>query len=38
MDKGKIVEVGTHAELINKDGLYSRLHKAQQTLAAGYTI
>jgi len=38
MDKGKIVEIGTHTELINKDGLYSRLHKAQQTLAAGYTI
>lgn len=38
MDKGMIVEVGTHAELLQKDGLYSRLHKAQQSIAAGYTI
>lgn len=29
MDKGKIVEVGTHEELMAKGGLYSQLYKAQ---------
>jgi ATP-binding cassette subfamily B protein len=38
MDNGTIAETGTHAELLQKEGLYFRLHKAQQMLAAGYTI
>lgn len=38
MDNGAIVETGTHVELLQKEGLYFRLHKAQQMLAAGYTI
>jgi len=29
MDEGKIVEVGTHWELLRKGGLYSHLYKVQ---------
>jgi len=29
MDKGKIVETGTHAELLQKGGLYARLYERQ---------
>jgi subfamily B ATP-binding cassette protein MsbA len=29
IEHGKIVQTGTHAELIKKDGLYARLHKVQ---------
>ena len=29
LDKGKIVEIGTHLELLNEDGLYKKLYKYQ---------
>lgn len=35
MDRGRIVEMGSHAELLRQDGLYSMLHE-QQALLAGF--
>ena len=29
MDRGKIIEDGTHADLLSKDGLYARLWSMQ---------
>jgi len=29
LDRGEIVETGTHAELVARDGVYSKLHKLQ---------
>jgi subfamily B ATP-binding cassette protein MsbA len=29
MDQGRIVEQGTHAQLLSRGGAYSRLHQAQ---------
>ncbi|NNK12034.1 MAG: hypothetical protein HKP08_11890, partial [Flavobacteriaceae bacterium] len=29
MDAGMIVEIGTHKELLQKDGYYSKLYEAQ---------
>ena len=30
LERGRIAEIGHHADLIHADGVYSRLHKAQQ--------
>jgi ATP-binding cassette subfamily B protein len=35
LERGRIVECGTHAELVDRGGPYSRLHKAQTELAVG---
>ncbi|MEM3648275.1 MAG: lipid ABC transporter permease/ATP-binding protein, partial [Thermoproteota archaeon] len=29
MDKGRIVEIGTHEELLRLNGLYAKIYKAQ---------
>ena len=35
LDKGKIVERGTHNELISKRGIYSKIIDSQQFLGDG---
>ena len=39
IERGRLVEIGTHEELLKIDGAYATLHKAQQALAkeAGLT-
>jgi ATP-binding cassette subfamily B protein len=38
LERGRIVEIGKHSELLEADGAYSRLHKAQMELAQGIGI
>src|SRR2546426_7350354 len=35
LDQGRIVETGTHAELVRRPGLYQKLHRLQFRLAEG---
>ncbi|WP_132544614.1 lipid A export permease/ATP-binding protein MsbA [Plasticicumulans lactativorans] len=35
MQKGAIVEIGTHAELLARDGVYAGLHRLQETVPSG---
>jgi subfamily B ATP-binding cassette protein MsbA len=35
LDQGKIAEIGTHAELLAKGGIYAKLHGIQYSLAGG---
>jgi ATP-binding cassette subfamily B protein len=38
LERGRIVEIGKHAELIREHGAYSRLHKAQLELTHGIGV
>ena len=38
IDQGRIVETGTHAELVNRPGLYQKLHRLQFRLAESSSI
>lgn len=38
MDKGRIVQMGTHEELIRQEGLYSRIWAIQSALGEGLEV
>jgi ATP-binding cassette subfamily B protein len=38
IEKGRLVQIGTHAQLMTKDGLYARLHRQQHGAAGGASV
>ena len=38
LDQGRIVEIGSHQQLLEAGGAYARLHKAQMELAQGHAV
>jgi ATP-binding cassette, subfamily B, bacterial MsbA len=38
LDQGRIVETGTHADLVNRPGLYQKLHRLQFRLAENQSV
>jgi ATP-binding cassette subfamily B protein len=38
LEQGRIVEIGSHQELLEAGGAYARLHKAQMELAQGHAV
>ncbi len=38
LERGRIAEIGNHEELLNRGGIYARLHAAQQQMNADVTV
>ena len=38
LERGRLVEIGPHAELLERGGVYARLHNAQQELIQGLAL